>query len=64
MNRECPDELKEATSSLMFASSRCGEFPELLYIREMIYTKFGKEYVTQAVELQSNCSVNPKVIHS
>ncbi|KAK4753525.1 hypothetical protein SAY87_001629 [Trapa incisa] len=34
--RECPGELKEAVSSLIYASSRCGEFPELIQIRSMI----------------------------
>ncbi|GMH20671.1 hypothetical protein Nepgr_022512 [Nepenthes gracilis] len=28
-NTDCPDELKEAISSLIFASSRIGDFPEL-----------------------------------
>ncbi|PIN21819.1 hypothetical protein CDL12_05480 [Handroanthus impetiginosus] len=32
-SRECPDELKEAISSLIFASARCGEFPELQKLR-------------------------------
>ncbi|XWS75456.1 hypothetical protein CRYUN_Cryun01aG0089500 [Craigia yunnanensis] len=61
-NTECPDELKEATSSLMFASSRCGEFPELLHIRGVLSSTFGKEFVARAVELRNNCSVHPKII--
>ena len=60
-DRECPDELKEATSSLMFASSRCGEFPELLHIRGVLSSTFGKEFVARAVDLRNNCSVHPKV---
>ncbi|XVF71650.1 hypothetical protein PTKIN_Ptkin12aG0056400 [Pterospermum kingtungense] len=59
---ECPEELKEATSSLMFASSRCGEFPELLHIRGVLSSTFGKEFVARAVELRNNCNVNPKII--
>ncbi|KAE8709305.1 Gag protease polyprotein [Hibiscus syriacus] len=61
-NKECPDELKEATSSLMFASSRCGEFPELLHIRGVLSSTFGKEFVARAVELRNSCSVHPKII--
>ncbi|XVF20549.1 hypothetical protein REPUB_Repub12eG0010000 [Reevesia pubescens] len=61
-NKECPDELKEATSSLMFASSRCGEFPEFLHIRGVLSSTFGKEFVARAVELRNNCSVHPKII--
>ncbi|KAL9272428.1 IST1-like protein [Drosera capensis] len=58
----CPDELKEAISSLMFASSRCGEFPELTELRAVLTARFGKEFVARAVELRNNCGVNPKMI--
>ncbi|KAJ6371071.1 hypothetical protein OIU77_001559 [Salix suchowensis] len=56
-NRECPDELKEAVSSLIFASSRCGEFPELQEIRGIFASRFGKEFAAGAVELRSNCGI-------
>ena len=62
LNRECPDELKEATSSLIFASSRCGELPELQKMREILASKFGKEFEFCAVELLKNNGVNPKVL--
>ncbi|KAI3462529.1 hypothetical protein Pfo_019192 [Paulownia fortunei] len=61
-SRECPDELKEAISSLIFAASRCGEFPELQEIRGLFTSKFGKEFATSAVELRNNCGVYPKMI--
>lgn len=61
INRECPDELKEAISSLIFAASRCGEFPELQEIRAMIVSRFGKDVAARAVELRNNCGVNQKV---
>ncbi|KAJ6290606.1 hypothetical protein OIU78_026365 [Salix suchowensis] len=48
-NRECPDELKEAVSSLIFASSRCGEFPELQEIRGIFTSRFGKEFAAGAI---------------
>ncbi|KAJ0043688.1 hypothetical protein Pint_18788 [Pistacia integerrima] len=59
---ECPEELREAVSSLIFASSRCGEFPELMKIREMLTLRFGKEFAARAVELRNNCEVNPKIV--
>ncbi|KAF5751934.1 hypothetical protein HS088_TW02G00953 [Tripterygium wilfordii] len=60
--RVCPDELKEAIASLLYASSRCGDFPELQEIRAVFTTRYGKEFVTNAIELRNNCRVNPKMI--
>ncbi|CAI0451093.1 unnamed protein product [Linum tenue] len=59
-NKECPDELKETISSLIFASSRCAEFPELQEIRGIFQLRFGKEFIARAIELRNNCGVNPK----
>ncbi|XP_021296717.1 uncharacterized protein LOC110425960 [Herrania umbratica] len=61
-NKQCPDELKEAISSLIFAASRCGELPELQKIRWLFTSRYGKELETRAVELRSNCGVNPKIV--
>ncbi|KAL0287942.1 UNVERIFIED_CONTAM: ist1 [Sesamum angustifolium] len=61
-SRECPDELKEVISSLIFAASRCGEFPELQEIRAFFTSKFGKDFATSVVELRNNCGVSPKII--
>ncbi|WCJ25384.1 Regulator of Vps4 activity in the MVB pathway protein [Euphorbia peplus] len=58
-DRECDDEIKEAISSLIFASSRCGEFPELQKIRGIFESRFGQELT---VELRNNSGVNPKMI--
>ncbi|KAK4771927.1 hypothetical protein SAY86_013702 [Trapa natans] len=60
--RECPDELKEAISSLIYASSRCGEFPELIQIRSVFQSYFGKEFVACSIELRNYCGVNTKMI--
>lgn len=60
--RNCPEELKEAVSSLIFASSRCGDFPELQEIRALFTSRFGKEFVGRAIELRNNCGVNHKAI--
>ncbi|EPS64839.1 hypothetical protein M569_09937, partial [Genlisea aurea] len=58
----CPDELKEAASTLIFASSRIGDFPELLELRSMFASRYGKEFVLRAAELRNNCGVNPKIV--
>lgn len=58
----CPEELKEAASSLIYAAPRCGEFPELQEIRGILTKRFGKEFVNGAVELRSNCGVSQKMI--
>ncbi|XP_030549247.1 vacuolar protein sorting-associated protein IST1 [Rhodamnia argentea] len=60
--KECPEELKEAISSLIYASSRCGDFPELQDIRTVFASHFGKEFVARAVELRNHCAVNLKMI--
>lgn len=60
--RECPEELREATSGLLFAASRCGDFPELHEIRAILTSHFGKEFAARAVELRNNCGVNLTMI--
>ncbi|XP_059288455.1 uncharacterized protein LOC132041775 [Lycium ferocissimum] len=58
----CPEELKEAISSLIYAATRCGEFPELQELRAIFTSRFGKEFTARAVELRNNCGVDPKMI--
>ncbi|KAF8033103.1 hypothetical protein BT93_D1870 [Corymbia citriodora subsp. variegata] len=60
--KECPEELKEAISSLIYASSRCGDFPELQEIRTVFASHFGKEFVARAAELRNHCAVNLKMV--
>lgn len=60
--KDCPEELKEAIASLIYASTRCGDFPELQEIRAIFGSRFGREFVGRAVELRNNCGVNPKMI--
>ncbi|KAK4399931.1 hypothetical protein Sango_1099200 [Sesamum angolense] len=38
----CPEELKEAVSTLIFAATRCGEFPELQQIRAIFTSVSAK----------------------
>lgn len=50
-------------SSLIYASTRCGEFPELLEMRAVFVSRFGKEFAARAMELRNNCRVNIKVMY-
>ncbi|XP_030471793.1 uncharacterized protein LOC115689782 [Syzygium oleosum] len=58
----CPEELKEAASSLLFAASRCGEFPELHELRGLLTSRYGKGFAASAIELRNNCAVNPLMV--
>jgi len=53
--------LKEAISSLIFASPRCSDLPELLQIRQLFAAKYGKEFAAAAAELRPECGVNRRV---
>lgn len=56
--RECPPDLKEGISSLIFAGPRCSELPELLAIRDVFQKKYGKDFVSAATDLRPNAGVN------
>ncbi|KAE9615397.1 hypothetical protein Lal_00048158 [Lupinus albus] len=60
--RECPEELQEAASGLIYAASRCGDFPEIQEIRTILTSRFGKEFAARATELRNNCGVHPQMI--
>ena len=59
--RECPGELKEAASGVLYAASRCGDLPEIHEIRAMLTSRLGKEFAARAIELRNNCGVDPQV---
>ncbi|KAH7366199.1 hypothetical protein KP509_18G067000 [Ceratopteris richardii] len=54
----CPPELQEPVAGLCFAASFCADLPELLEIREIFTSRFGRSYVTAAQELGPGCHVN------
>ncbi|KAL9244266.1 hypothetical protein vseg_018062 [Gypsophila vaccaria] len=56
--RECPTDLKEAISSLIFAAPRCSDIPELLAIRDIFLKKYGKDFVSAATDLRPDSGVN------
>ncbi|KAF3792542.1 IST1-like protein [Nymphaea thermarum] len=60
--KTCPDELREAISSLIFVSSRCGELPELKEVRSIFTSRYGKEFTASALELRGGCEVSVTLI--
>ncbi|GAB4846867.1 hypothetical protein Ancab_025875 [Ancistrocladus abbreviatus] len=56
--RNCPIDFKEAIASIIFASPRCANIPELVDVRKHITARYGKEFVTAAMELHPECGVN------
>lgn len=48
--RDCPNDIKEAVSSLIFSSARFGELPELLSLRSLFSHRYGHKFVATALE--------------
>ncbi|XP_031744656.1 uncharacterized protein LOC105436231 [Cucumis sativus] len=57
----CPDDITEAISSLIFASARFGDFPELKCVRKLFEERFGKSFIVAAVELSPGNLVNKQI---
>nr|CAD1823541.1 unnamed protein product [Ananas comosus var. bracteatus] len=60
--KDCPLELQEAIASVIFASPRCSDLPELMQLRNLFGAKYGKEFVSVASELRPDSSVNRLII--
>ncbi|GLT29742.1 hypothetical protein SLA2020_045880 [Shorea laevis] len=60
-NKDCPNDINEAVSSLIFASARCGDLPELYAIRRLFEERYGQRFATGAVESYPGNLVNPEV---
>jgi len=60
--RECPMDLKESITSLIFAAPRCSGLPELLQVQNLFLAKYGKQFVAAATELKPDCGVNQMII--
>ncbi|XP_050218077.1 uncharacterized protein LOC126668897 [Mercurialis annua] len=56
--KNCPIDLKEAISSVIFASPRCADVPELMDVRKHFTAKYGKEFVSAAAEVRPDCGVS------
>ncbi|KAK2986637.1 hypothetical protein RJ640_001743 [Escallonia rubra] len=61
--KNCPIDLKEAIASVIFASPRCAaDVPELLDVRKHFTAKYGKEFITAAIELRPNSGVSRMLV--
>ncbi|KAF0910681.1 hypothetical protein E2562_004673 [Oryza meyeriana var. granulata] len=60
--KECPTDLKEGICSLIFAAPRCSELPELTRMRDLFEKKYGKDFVSAAVDLRPDACVNNLLI--
>ncbi|XP_074355225.1 uncharacterized protein LOC141693934 [Apium graveolens] len=47
-NRECPEDCREAVSSLMFAAARFADLPELRELRSLFTERYGKLFESYA----------------
>ncbi|RDX74856.1 IST1-like protein, partial [Mucuna pruriens] len=60
-HKDCPNDINEAVSSLIFASARCGDLPELGVIRKIFGKRYGERFATTAVELFPGNLVNKQL---
>ncbi|KAJ9562962.1 hypothetical protein OSB04_008122 [Centaurea solstitialis] len=66
LQMDCPDDIKEAISSLIFASAttRCGNLHEFREIRKLFSERYGKNFETTALELLPGNLVNEQIIEN
>lgn len=60
-HRDCPNDVNEAVSTLIFASARCGDLPELPKIRKLFGERYGQRFALVALELLPGNLVNRQV---
>ncbi|TMW87166.1 hypothetical protein EJD97_020334 [Solanum chilense] len=60
-HKDCPNDINEAVSSLVFASTRLGNLPELPTIRKLFVQRYGKKFETSALELLPGNLVNHQI---
>ncbi|KAJ9170980.1 hypothetical protein P3X46_019036 [Hevea brasiliensis] len=60
-HKDCPNDINEAVSSLIFASARCGDLPELRSIRKLFGERYGQRFEMTALELLPGNLVNLQV---
>eukprot|EP01018_Ginkgo_biloba_P015960 Gb_29845 [translate_table: standard] len=61
-HKDCPQDIKEAVSSLIFAAARCADLPELQGLRSIFATRYGDDFANAAIELLPDCGVNQQII--
>lgn len=50
--------MREAIAGVVFASPRCADIPELMDVRKQFLAKYGKEFITSALEVRPDCGVS------
>nr|GEW84940.1 putative vacuolar protein sorting-associated protein Ist1 [Tanacetum cinerariifolium] len=60
--KTCPIDLKEAITSVIFAAPRCSDISELADIQKQFKAKYGKDFVSAAVELRPDCGVSRMLV--
>lgn len=60
--RECPNDINEAVSSLIYASARLGDLHELYVIKKLFGERYGHKFATTAMDLLPGNLVNKKVL--
>lgn len=60
-HRECPNDINEAVSSLIFSAARCADLPELLTLRKLFGERYGNDFAKVAVELLPGNQVNQQI---
>lgn len=53
--------MREAIASIIFAAPRCSEVPDLLQLKNLFGTKYGKEFIMVSSELRPDSGVNRTV---
>ncbi|KAK2644122.1 hypothetical protein Ddye_019317 [Dipteronia dyeriana] len=61
-HKDCPNDINEAVSTLIFAASWCGDLPELQKIRKLFGERYGHKFAKAAVELCPGTLVNSQVM--
>ncbi|KAJ0799700.1 putative vacuolar protein sorting-associated protein Ist1 [Helianthus annuus] len=60
--KTCPIDLKEAITSVIFAAPRCSDITELADVKKNFTAKYGKEFVSAAIELRPDCGVSRMLV--
>ncbi|XP_075478616.1 uncharacterized protein LOC142519470 isoform X2 [Primulina tabacum] len=60
-HKDCPNDINEAVSTLIFTSARLGDLPELLAVRKLFAERYGLNFVTASLELLPGNLVNNQI---
>ncbi|RAL45331.1 hypothetical protein DM860_014741 [Cuscuta australis] len=60
-HKDCPNEINEAVSTLIYSSARLGDLPELRAIRKLFAGRYGQRFVNVALHLLPGNLVDTQV---